>query len=95
MSQELEDRDRPQEPDRWPIEQAESRLAELVRRAASRPQHIFVGGAEAAVVLSAEEFERLKGEPTGQVLLDIMARCPHDFEIERIDIPALPRKIDL
>lgn len=47
------------------------------------------------VVVSAAEFQRLSREPTGQALLDIMAKCPHEFEIERTDYPALPREIEL
>lgn len=45
----------------WQLQEAKARLSELVKRAASEgPQEITVHGQAAAVVVSAEEFARLK-----------------------------------
>ena len=44
----------------WKLEDAKARFSELVRRARSEgPQTVTVRGREAAVVLSAEEYEKL------------------------------------
>ncbi len=88
-------RKQPRAGNRWQLQDAKANLSELVRRAADNPQRITVRGMDAAVVVSAAEFQRLSREPTGQALLDIMAKCPHDFEIERTDYPALSREIEL
>jgi hypothetical protein len=41
------------------------------------PQHVTVHGRDEVVVIAAEEFRRLKGEPTGQALLDAIQASPH------------------
>ena len=49
--------------DRWAFEEAEYHFGELVRRARQEgPQHVLVQGRDEVVVLSAEEFGRLRGE---------------------------------
>ena len=46
----------------WQLQQAEGHLGEIVERAHSEgPQGVSVGGEPSAVVLSIEEFRRLKG----------------------------------
>ena len=46
---------------KWQLQEAKARLSEVVRRAGREgPQEITVRGKAEAVVLSAEEFERLK-----------------------------------
>ena len=46
----------------WRLEEAKARLSEVVRRAGSEgPQRVTVRGQPAAVVLSADEYERLSG----------------------------------
>jgi hypothetical protein len=37
---------------------------------------VTVNGEERAVVLSAEEYVRLRGQPTGRALVDLMADSP-------------------
>jgi antitoxin Phd len=45
----------------WKLEDAKARFSELVRRANSEgPQTVTVRGKEAAVVISAEQYERLR-----------------------------------
>jgi prevent-host-death family protein len=46
--------------DRWQLQEAKNRLSELVRKARDEgPQVITVHGADAAVVLSAEQYAKL------------------------------------
>lgn len=68
----------------WPLQDAKARFSELVRRARSDgPQHVTVHGRDEVVLITAEEFRRLKGEPTGQALVDALQTSPHrSIEIE-------------
>ena len=69
---------------RWLLQDAKARFSELVRRVRSEgPQHVTVHGRDAVVIISAEEFRRLKGDLTGQALIAAMQASPHrDIEIE-------------
>ncbi len=69
---------------RWRLQDAKARFSELVRLAHSEgPQHVTLHGHDAVVVIDADEFTRLKGERTGQHLIDVMQASPHrDIEIE-------------
>ena len=62
----------------------EAPFSELVRRVKSEgPQHVTVHGRDEVVVISAEEFRRLKGDLTGRALIDALQASPHrDIEIE-------------
>jgi prevent-host-death family protein len=71
-------RTRDTRPGRWLLQDAKARFSELVRRVKSEgPQLVTVHGREEVVVISAEEFRRLKGEPTGKVLIAAMQASPH------------------
>ncbi len=62
----------------WTLQDAKARLSEVLRRAQTvGPQHVTVHGRAAAVVLSAEEFRRLKGGQTGQALIDALQVSPY------------------
>ena len=71
-------------PGHWVLQDAKARFSELVRRVRSEgPQHVTVHGRDEVVVISAEEFRRLKGGVTGQALIDALQASPHrDLEIE-------------
>lgn len=75
----------PSRPGRWLLQEAKARFSELVRRAKSDgPQHVTVHGREEVVVVSTEEFRRLKGELTGRALVEVMRSSPlRDVDIER------------
>jgi len=50
------------------LQDAKARFSELVRRVRSEgPQHVTVHGRDEVVVISAEEFRRLKGDLTGRI----------------------------
>lgn len=75
----------PQSPrGQWRLQDAKARFSELVRLAHSEgPQRVTLHGRDAVVVVDAEEFLRLKGERTGQLLIDALQASPHrDIEIE-------------
>jgi prevent-host-death family protein len=81
----------PRSPGPWRLQDAKARFGELVRRARSEgPQHVTVHGREEVVVVAADEFRRLKGEPTGQALIDAMQSSPYkeiEIEPERVRLP--------
>jgi prevent-host-death family protein len=68
----------------WRLQDAKARFSELVRRVRSEgPQRVTVHGRDEVVVISAEEFRRLKGDPSGKSLIAAMQASPHrDIEIE-------------
>jgi prevent-host-death family protein len=74
----------PRHPSRWLLQDAKARFSELVRRVRSEgPQHVTVHGRDEVVVISAEEFHRLKGNRTGEVLIAAMQASPYrDIDIE-------------
>lgn len=66
----------------WLLQDAKARFSELVRRVHNEgPQHVTVHGREEVVIISAEEFNRLKGDLTGEALVAAMQACP-DREID-------------
>jgi prevent-host-death family protein len=71
-------------PNHWRLQNAKARFSELVRRVRSDgPQHVTVHGRDEVVVISAEEFRRLKGGETGQALVEALQSSPHrDVDIE-------------
>lgn len=75
----------------WRLQDAKARFSELVRLVHSEgPQHVTVHGRDAVVVVAAEEFRRLKGERTGQTLIDALQSSPHreiDLAPPRLPLP--------
>lgn len=71
-------------PDRWPLQDAKARFSDLVRRVRSDgPQHVTVHGRDEVVVVTAEEFHRLKGARTGAALIAALQTSPYrDIDIE-------------
>lgn len=60
---------------RWQLQEAKARLSELIKKAAKEgPQSITIHGEPTAVVLSSEEYERLKN-PRGS-FVEFMRRSP-------------------
>jgi prevent-host-death family protein len=79
------------------LQDAKARFSELVRRVRSDgPQRVTVRGRDEVVVISAAEFRRLKGDPTGAALIAAMQASPHrdiDLEPRRRSMPV--REVDL
>ena len=84
-------------PGHWLLQDAKARFSELVRRVRSEgPQHVTVHGRDEVVVVSAEEFRRLKGERSGETLIAAMQASPYrdiDIESKRDRMPV--REVDL
>jgi prevent-host-death family protein len=79
----------------WQLQEAKARLSEVVKSAREGPQEISVRGEPAAVVLSIEAYERLKGKKKLS-LYEFLRRSPLvgvDLDIERDKSPA--RDVDL
>ena len=90
-------RRRPVKSGRWLLQDAKARFSELVRRVHSEgPQHVTVHGKDEVVVISADEFRRLKGDLTGEVLIAAMQGGPHsDIDLEPGRAPMPARKVSL
>lgn len=88
---------RPVRSGRWLLQDAKARFSELVRRVRSEgPQHVTVHGRDEVVVISAEEFRRLKGDLTGEALIVAMQASPHrDVDIEPARTPSPVREVVL
>jgi prevent-host-death family protein len=69
---------------RWRLQDAKARFSELVRMAHSNgPQHVTLHGRDAVVVVDADEFKRLRGARTGELLIEALQASPHrPIEIE-------------
>ena len=81
----------------WLLQDAKARFSELVRRVRSEgPQHVTVHGRDEVVVISAEEYRRLKGDRKGDALIAAFQASPHreiDIEPKRGSMPV--RKVEL
>jgi len=63
----------------WKLQDAKARFSELVRLASEAgPQYVTVNGKEKAVVLSTEDYRRLRGEPMGDALIQLLAEADLD-----------------
>lgn len=73
----------------WQLQEAKAKLSEVIQVAAKNgPQTITQRGVETAVVVSIEEWRRLKQQasrPTDKTLLEILQSGP------RFEIPLPPR----
>jgi PHD/YefM family antitoxin component YafN of YafNO toxin-antitoxin module len=60
------------------------------------PQHVTVHGRDEVVVIAAEDFNRLKGEATGQLLVAALQASPsRDADIEPTRTPMPIRDVRL
>ena len=81
----------------WLLQDAKARFSELVRQVRREgPQHVTVHGRDEVVVISAEEFRRLKGDLTGAALIAAMQASPaRDIDIEPSRAPVPVRDVTL
>ena len=84
-------------PGRWILQEAKARFSELVRRAHSEgPQHVTVHGRDEVVVLAADDYHRLKGDRSGQLLVDLLRDSPlRDVTIEAKGVRSPVRDVKL
>lgn len=82
---------------RWPLQDAKARFSELVRLAHSQgPQRVTLHGRDAVVVVDAEEFDRLQGARTGELLVQALQASPQrqvDIEPARAAMPVRAVKL--
>jgi prevent-host-death family protein len=81
----------------WLLQDAKARFSELIRKVRSQgPQHVTVHGRDEVVVIAAEEFRRLKGNATGNALIEAMQASPHrEIELEPRRTPMPVRDVSL
>ncbi len=76
---------------------AKAKFSEVIKRAHSDgPQRVSVRGEREVVIVTAEEYRRLKGEESGQALIDALAHSPlRDVDFDREPYRAPVRDVDL
>ena len=81
----------------WALQDAKARFSEVVRKAKTEgPQRITVHGREEVIVVSVEEYRRVKGEQTGQALVQVLQDSPlRDITIDHEPTYAPVRGVDL
>jgi antitoxin Phd len=79
----------------WQLQDAKARLSEVVKKAAQEgPQHITLHGQPAAVVLSEEDYQRLRKRP--KRFLDFIRNSPlRGVELDLTRDRSVPRKVSL
>lgn len=84
-------------PGHWALQDAKARFSEVVRKAKTEgPQQITVHGREEVVVVSVEEYRRIKGQPTGEILVKMMQNSPlGDIEFDREGTRSPVRGVEL
>ena len=82
---------------RWTLRDAKAKLSEVIKRVHSDgPQRVSVRGEREVVIVAAEEYQRLKGRESGQVLIDALASSPlRDVEFDREPYRAPVRDVEL
>jgi prevent-host-death family protein len=82
---------------RWRLQDAKARFSELVRLAyRDGPQRVTLHGRDAVVVVDANEFNRLQGERTGELLVEALRASPsRRVEIEPRRSPMPVRAVKL
>ena len=82
---------------RWRLQDAKARLSEVVRDAQTKgPQRVTLHGRDAAVIMSAEDFDRTQKPLTGQNILDALSGSPlADVTFERLSVKSPVRDVIL
>src|SRR5882757_1439866 len=84
-------------PGHWALQDAKARFSAVVRKAKTEgSQQITVHGREEVVVVSVEEYRRVKGQPTGEVLVKLLHDSPlRDIKIGRESARSRVRSVEL
>ena len=81
----------------WKLGEAKAKLSKVVRLAAAgRPQQVTVNGRHAVVVVSTDEFDRLRAASVSPTLHELLSRSPlNRVEFEREPIHGPVREVDI
>ena len=82
---------------RWSLQDAKTHLSQIVREAQRiGPQRVTLHGKDAAVIISADEFDRLQRPVSGRDIVTVLARSPlGDVEFERLTVKSKVRDVEL
>ncbi|HXH43119.1 MAG TPA: type II toxin-antitoxin system Phd/YefM family antitoxin [Bradyrhizobium sp.] len=82
---------------RWSLQDAKTHLSQIVREAQrSGPQRVTLHGKDAAVVIAAEEFDRLQRPISGRDIVAALAKSPlDDLEFDRLSVKSKVRDVEL
>lgn len=82
---------------RWSLQDAKTHLSQIIREAQrSGPQRVTLHGKDAAVIVAAEEFDRLQRPVSGRDIVTALAKSPlGDLEFERLTIKSKVRDVEL
>jgi prevent-host-death family protein len=82
---------------RWSLQDAKTHLSQIVREAQRvGPQRVTLHGKDAAVIVGADEFDRLQNPLSGRDLVKMLAGSPlADVEFDRLTVRAKVRDIEL
>lgn len=82
--------------DHWPVADAKARLSEVIQRAGAKAQMLTVHGKTKAVVISTEEYARLKERRTGKSVIALFDGSPlRDVEFGHAPERSPVRDVDL
>jgi prevent-host-death family protein len=81
----------------WRLQDAKAQLSKVVRDAQTRgPQRVTLHGRDAAVVVSAEEFDRMQRPASGRDIVQALAASPlRDVPFERLSVKPPVRGVAL
>jgi prevent-host-death family protein len=82
---------------RWSLQDAKTHLSQIVREAQRvGPQRVTLHGKDAAVIIAAEEFDRLQRPVSGRDIVKVLAKSPlGDLEFERLTVKSKVRDVEL
>ena len=82
---------------RWSLQDAKTHLSQIVREAQRNgPQRVTLHGKDAAVIVAAEEFDRLQRPVSGRDIVAVLAQSPlGNVEFERLTIKSRVRDVEL
>lgn len=82
---------------RWSLQDAKTHLSQIVREAQRvGPQRVTLHGKDAAVIIAADEFDRLRRPVSGRDIVTVLAKSPlGDVEFERLTVKSKVRDVEL
>jgi prevent-host-death family protein len=90
-------RGRPPAKNRWRLQDAKAQFSKVVRDAQTRgPQRVTLHGRDAAVVVSAEEFDRMQRPVSGRDIVNALSASPlRDVPFDRLSVKSRVRDVTL